>query len=197
MSTHSITQRWYFTPLAVIITGCLVAMVNFGVRSSFGFFTAPVSEAHQWPREIFSFAIALQNRMWGLATQVVGALADRYGAARVLMGGAIAYAIGTLIMAVTGQPLIFTLGGGVIAGIGIAASSFGIVMAALGRIVPPEKRSWAFGIATASGSLGQFIFAPLGAALVSAYGWQTAFLILAASTLLIIPLAVPLLVQNT
>ena len=188
---------WYFLPAVVIVSGCLVAMVNFGVRSSFGLFTAPISEAHAWPREVFSFAMAAQNLLWGIATPIAGALADRFGAARVLMVGAVLYALGTALMASADGPVLFTMGGGILVGIGVALSSFGIVMAALGRIVPPEKRSWAFGIATASGSLGQFIFAPLGGALISAYGWQAALLVLAASTLLIIIFAVPLMVQNT
>ena len=188
---------WYFTPAVVIVAGCLVAMVNFGVRSSFGLFTAPISEAHQWPREIFSFGIALQNLLWGIATPVAGALADRYGSARVLMVGAVIYALGTLGMAFAEAPLMFHLSAGIMIGIGVAMSSFGIVMAALGRIVPPHKRSWAFGIATASGSLGQFVFAPLGGALISAYGWQTALIILAASTLLILIFSLPLMIQNS
>ena len=194
------TQRQvpcYFTPAVVIVAGCLVAIVNFGVRSSFGLFTAPISEAHAWPREIFSFGLALQNLLWGIATPLAGALADRYGAARVIMVGAITYAVGTCLMAIADTPLLFHLSAGIMVGIGVAMSSFGIVMAALARIVPPEKRSWAFGIATASGSLGQFIFAPLGAALISAYGWQNALMILGASTLLIVIFAVPLLVQNS
>lgn len=194
------TQRqvpWYFSPAAVIVAGCLVAIVNFGVRSSFGLFTAPISEAHAWPREIFSFGLALQNLLWGIATPLAGALADRYGAARVIMVGAITYAVGTCLMAIADTPLLFHLSAGIMVGIGVAMSSFGIVMAALARIVPPEKRSWAFGIATASSSLGQFIFAPLGAALISAYGWQNALMILGASTLLIVIFAVPLLVQNS
>ena len=192
-----ISTRWYFTPSVIIVAGCLVAMVNFGVRSSFGLFTGPISAAHEWPREIFSFALALQNLLWGVATPVAGALADRYGAARVLMVGAVSYAIGTVIMAIAEAPLLFSIGGGILVGIGVAMSSFGIVMAALGRMVPPEKRSWAFGIATASGSMGQFIFAPLGGALISAFGWYNALLFLAASTLLIIVFALPLMVQNT
>jgi MFS family permease len=196
MTTVASPIRWYFLPAVVMVAGCLVAMVNFGVRSSFGLFTAPLSAAHEWPREIFSFAIALQNLLWGLATPIAGALADRYGAARVLMVGAVTYAIGIAIMAFAEAPLLFNIGGGILTGIGIALSSFGIVMAALGRIVPPEKRSWAFGIATAAGSLGQFVFAPLSGALISAYGWHAALIILAASTLLIVPFAVPLLVQN-
>jgi predicted MFS family arabinose efflux permease len=198
MTTITAKQTpWYYLPAVVIVSGCIVAIVNFGVRSSFGLFTAPVSEAHAWPREYFSFAMALQNLLWGLATPVAGAFADRYGAARVLIAGAIFYAIGTAIMAYADQPLLFHLGGGIMVGIGVAASSFGIVMAALGRMVPPEKRSWAFGIATASGSLGQFIFAPLGGALISAYGWHVALLVLAASTLIIIVFALPFMSQNT
>ena len=188
---------WYFKPTVILFAGCLVAIVNFGVRSTFGQFTLPISEAHGWPRETYSLAIALQNLLWGIGTPMAGALADRYGSARVLMVGAVLYAVGIVTMNVAGTPFIFHLGGGIIVGIGIALSSFGIVMAALGRIVPPEKRSWAFGLATASGSLGQFIFSPLVGALIAAYDWHTTLLILAASSLLIIPFAVPFLVQNT
>ncbi|TMJ41538.1 MAG: MFS transporter, partial [Alphaproteobacteria bacterium] len=140
-------------------SGCLVAMVNFGVRSTFGLFTTPISELHAWPREIYSIAIALQNLLWGVATPFAGALADRYGSARVLMSGALFYAVGTVLMASAASPAMLYLGGGALVGIGIAASSFGIVMAAFGRLVPPQKRSWAFGIATAAGSMGQFVFA--------------------------------------
>jgi predicted MFS family arabinose efflux permease len=168
-------------------------MVNFGVRSTFGLFTAPVSEAHQWPREVYSLALALQNLLWGAATPIAGAFADRYGSGRVLIGGGIAYFIGTLIMAYADVPLVFHLGAGILVGIGIAFSSFGIVMAALGRIVPPEKRSWAFGIATAASSMGQFIFSPFAGALISAYGWQQSLVILAFSSLLIILFALPFL----
>jgi predicted MFS family arabinose efflux permease len=188
---------WYFTPSVIIVAGCLVAIVNFGVRASFGLFTAPISDAHAWPREYFSFAMALQNLVWGLATPIAGAFADRYGSARVLMAGAVIYAVGMLFMAFAETPLLFHFGGGLLVGTGVAASSFSIVMAALGRIVPPEKRSWAFGIATASSSLGQFIFAPLGGALIAAYGWHAALLVLSAATLLILIFALPLMVHNT
>jgi predicted MFS family arabinose efflux permease len=197
MNANPALPRWYYAPAVIIVAGCLVAMVNFGVRSSFGLFTAPISEFHQWPREVYSLAMALQNLLWGVATPFAGALADRYGAARVLMAGAIAYAIGTATMAYADTPAVLHLGGGILVGIGVAASSFGIVMAAFGRIVPPEKRSWAFGIATAAGSMGQFVFAPLGGAFIAAYGWHTALLLLAASTLSIIVFAVPLMAQNS
>lgn len=188
---------WYFTPTTILFAGCVVAIINFGVRSTFGQFTLPIGVEHGWPRETYSLAIALQNLLWGIATPMAGALADRYGSARVLMVGAIIYAVGIVMMNFAGTPFMLHIGGGIVVGVGIAMSSFGIVMAALGRIVPPEKRSWAFGLATASGSLGQFIFSPLVGALIGAYDWHTAMLVLAASTLLIIPFAAPLLVQNS
>ncbi|WP_395662564.1 MFS transporter [Aestuariivirga sp.] len=198
MSASDITRTpWYHTVTALLVAGCLVAIVNFGIRSTFGFFTLPISEAHGWPREIFSFAMAVHNLVWGLATPVAGMLADRYGSARVLMTGAVIYCLGLIMMAFTETPFMFNVGGGLLVGIGVAFSSFSIVMAALGRIVPPERRSWAFGIATASGSMGQFIFAPLGAALIAAYGWQNALLVLAGLSLLIILFAAPLMVHNT
>ena len=197
MLITSKSTPWYFTPTVILFAGCLVAIVNFGVRSTFGQFTLPISEAHGWPRETYSLAIALQNLLWGIATPMAGALADRYGSARVLMVGAVLYAIGIMMMNYAGSPFMLHMGGGIVVGIGIAMSSFGIVMAALGRIVPPEKRSWAFGLATASGSLGQFIFSPLVGALIAAYDWHTSLLLLAASSLLIIPFAFPLLAQNS
>jgi len=196
----TITQKstpWYFLPATIIVAGCMVSIINFGVRSTFGQFTLPISEAHHWPRETYSFAMALQNLLWGIGTPFAGALADRYGSARVLMVGAVIYALGVVSMNYADAPILLHLGGGLVAGLGIALSSFGIVMAALGRIVPPEKRSWAFGMATASGSLGQFVFSPIVAAMITAYDWHTAIYMLAASCLVIVPLAAPLLVQNT
>jgi MFS family permease len=194
--TVSARTPWYYIPTLVIIAGCIVAMMNFGIRSTFGQFTGPVSESFGWPRETFSFAMALQNLVWGIATPVAGALADRFGSARVLMSGAVFYCIGILLMNSTSTPWLFHMSGGVLVGIGIALSSFGIVMAALGRIVPPEKRSWAFGIATAAGSLGQFVFSPIVGALIPAYGWNVALTVIGFTALLIIPFAIPLLMQK-
>ncbi len=196
-ATAPTVTPWYFKPSAIIVTSCLIAIVNFGVRSTFGQFTLPISEAHQWHRETYSLAIAFQNLLWGIATPIAGALADRYGSSRVLMAGAVLYALGVAMMNYAGTPWMMNVGGGLIAGVGIAMSSFSIVMAALGRLVPPERRSWAFGIATASGSLGQFVFSPIAGLLISAYDWHVSLLVMAASTLIIIPLALPLLIQNT
>ncbi len=188
---------WYFNPMTLLAAGCIVAIINFGVRSTFGLFTGPITDANGWGRETYSLSIAIQNLLWGAMTPIAGALADRYGSARVLITGALIYALGIVVMANADSAALMHLGGGLLAGTGIAFSSFGIVMAALGRLVPPEKRSWAFGLATASGSLGQFIFSPTTAAAITAYGWQNALYGLAASSLLIILFALPLLVQNT
>ena len=188
---------WYFQPKTILIAGCLVAIINFGIRSTFGLFTLPFSEAYHWPRETYSFALALQNLMWGLATPVAGMLADRFGSARVLMAGAVIYALGVLGMNYSTTGTMLDLTGGILVGIGIALSSFSIVMAALGRLVPPEKRSWAFGLATASGSMGQALFIwPVGQT-ISSYGWNSGLVALAIAALFIIPLAAPLLIQNT
>jgi MFS family permease len=188
---------WYFNPMILLLAGCIVAIINFGVRSTFGLFNPHITTFHEWPRETYSLAIAIQNLIWGAMTPVAGALADRYGSARVLISGAVVYTLGIVMMVHADTESIMHLGAGLLVGTGIAFSSFGIVMVALGRLVPPEKRSWAFGLATASGSLGQFIFSPTTAAAITAYGWQNALYGLAASTLLMIVFALPFLVQNT
>jgi MFS family permease len=167
------------SPWVLVIAGCLIAMVTLGVRAIFGLFVEPLSQAHGWGREIFAFAIALQNLVWGAAQPFAGAFADRFGAARVLAGGGLVYAAGVVLMAMSPTPLAVTLSGGVIVGLGLAGASFTIVLAALGRLLPTHKRSWGLGIATASGSLGQFLFAPVGQAFISGYGWQTALMLLA------------------
>lgn len=167
------------TPAVVVGCGCLIAVLTFGIRSSFGLFTAPISDAHGWGRETFALAIALQNLIWGAGQPFAGALADRFGSARVLAVGGLLYALGVALMAVADTPLAMNLTAGVLIGLGLAGGSFTIVMAALVRRVPPERRSWAMGIATSAGSLGQFLLAPLGQAFILAYGWQTALLLLA------------------
>ena len=184
--------RWYYDPTVLIVAGCLVAVVSFGARATMGLFTYPISEAHQWHREVYGFAMALQNLIWGIFQPIAGGFADKYGTPRVLIVGALLYAAGIALMPFSDTPGLMYLTGGVIAGVGIATASFTLVMASFGRLVPPEKRSWAFGIATAAGSLGQFIFAPLGQAFIAAFGWQTALMLIGALVLLIIPLSLPL-----
>jgi MFS family permease len=192
MNAQAAQLRWYYSPSVIIIAGCTVAIISFGARASMGMFTHPISEFHQWPREVFGFAMALQNLLWGVFQPIAGGFADRYGATRIIIAGAVIYAAGMILMAFSHTAALMYLSGGLLVGLGIATASFSIVMAAFGRLVPPEKQSWAFGIATAAGSMGQFIFAPLAQAFIIAYGWQSALIYIALVVLLIVPLALPL-----
>ena len=176
----------------VVVCGCLIALINFGIRASFGLFTGPISSAHGWGRDVFALALAVQNLLWGAAQPFAGALADRFGPARVLAGGGIVYALGVALMPASTTPLLLNLTAGVLVGLGLAGASFIVVISALGKLLPLERRSWAAGIATAAGSLGQFLFAPLGQGFIAAFGWSTALLLLAAFALLIPFLAIPL-----
>jgi MFS family permease len=172
----------------VIAAGCLIALLSFGPRSIMGLFLAPMTEARGWSREIFALSIAIQNIMWGLGQPFAGAIADRYGSGRVLAAGGLIYATGLALMAWAPTPAWLHISAGVMIGLGMAAASFSIVLAAFGRRVPAEKRPLVFGIGTAAGSMGQFVFAPFGQSLIVAYGWAEALMVLAA-----LMLAVPFL----
>lgn len=173
----------------VILAGCIIAAIGFGTRGSFGLFTLPVTEDLGLTREQWGMAMAVQNLAWGIAQPFAGGMADKYGSGRVLAFGGLIYALGVLGMAFSPDTLTMTVTAGVVTGVGIAIASFGVVMAAFGRVVPEEKRSMVFGIATAASSAGQFIFAPLGQGFISAFGWQMALVWIAAILLLIIPLS--------
>lgn len=192
MTASPATPSWAPTtpPLLVLVgCACAISLITFGVRSIFGLFTDPVVETHGWTRETFAFAIALQNLMWGLTQPFAGALVDRYGPVRVLVTGAVCYAAGLALMAVSASPLTLTLSAGVLVGLGMGGASFVTVLGALGKLVPASHRGWALGMGTAAGSLGQFLFAPLGQAFISGYGWQTAALLLAGGVALVVGLA--------
>lgn len=175
--------------LVVIVAACMVGLLNFGVRAGFGLFLEPMSAANGWGREVFATAIAVQNLLWGAGQPFAGAIADRFGTGRVLVAGGVLYAAGTMLMAVSTTPTAITLTGGLIVGMGLAGSSFAIALAAMARVVPEEKRSWALGLGTATGSLGQFLLVPLGQGFISAYGWQTALVLMGCLALLIALLA--------
>ena len=176
----------------VIAAGCLIALLSFGPRSIMGLFLGPMTEARGWSRELFALAIAIQNIMWGIGQPFAGAIADRYGSGRVLAGGGLIYAAGLALMAWAPSAAWLHLSAGVMIGLGMAAASFSIVLAAFGRRVPAERRSVVFGIGTAAGSMGQFVFAPLGQGLIANYGWSQALMVLAAVTLAIPFLAIAL-----
>jgi MFS family permease len=176
----------------IVLCGCLISLVTYGARTSFGLFAEPVSGGRGWGLETFALAIAIQNLLWGLGQPFAGAVADRYGSARVLAAGGAVYAAGVALMAASTTPLAFHLSAGVLVGLGLSGGSFTIVIAALGRLVPEERHSWAMGLATAAGSLGQFVFAPVGGALLALYGPQAALVLLACCVAVVPALAVAL-----
>src|SRR4051812_31093139 len=180
---------WRSAPV-IIVAGCLIAAVGFGPRSTMGFFLTPMTTENGWSRETFALAIAIQNLVWGVAQPFVGMIADKFGTARVLTGGALLYALGLALMSQTTDPLALQLTAGVLVGVGIAGAAFLLVLAAFARLLPEHMRTLAYGLGTAAGSAGQFVFAPLGQAFIHNYGWRTALLIMAVIALLVPLLAI-------
>ena len=177
------------TPIVVIVAGCLIAMIGFGIRSAFGLFLEPMTLAKGWDRETFGLAMAIQNLLWGIGVPVAGMIADKFGPSRVLAVGAVVYTVGVWGMATADTSFELYLFGGVLTGLGVAFTAFSLAMAAMAKVVGPERRSLALGLGTAAGSFGQVVFSPLGQSFITVYGWESALLMLAASALFIIPLA--------
>ncbi len=177
------------TPTVVLICGGLILTLVLGIRHSFGLFLQPISQDMGWGRETFALAIAVQNLVWGATQPFAGMIADRYGSARVVLGGMALYVLGLVAMAYSHTPAIFVLTSGVLIGIGLSGVTFSVISGVLGRRFPPEKRSMALGISAAAGSFGQFAMLPLAQWLLSNVGWFGALLAMAGVGLLIAPLA--------
>ena len=181
------------TPAVILICGALVSALGFGPRSTLGFFQLPMLDANGWGRNVFALALALQMLLWGAGTPIAGAIADRYGAARVLVVGAGLYVAGLLLMAYGGNsPGVFYLSAGVLVGFGLSGSSFQVVLGAFAKLMPPQWRSLSFGVGTAAGSFGQFVFSPLAVGLLDNFGWQQSLVIFALFVALIAVFAIPL-----
>jgi MFS family permease len=183
-------------PAVILACGGMILMLALGTRQSFGLFLRPMSLDLGWGREAFSFAIALQNLVWGLAMPFAGAVADRFGAGRVLAIGGLAYGLGLAAMAYSATPFAFNIAAGLLVGLGLACTGFGVVLAVVARAFPPEKRSVAVGIAGACGSFGQFAMLPASQTLISGYGWLAALLTLGVFASLMIPLGAALAGRN-
>jgi len=184
----AMTGAWR-TPLVILVCGCLIGAVGFGPRAALGLFLTPMSSAYSWGRDVFALALAIQVIVWGTAQPFVGAIADRFGTMRVLSAGAVLYCAGLTLMAYSTTPGMLDLSAGVLTGLGIAGSSFTIVIAAFGKLMPPHMRSLSFGAGTAAGSFGQFLFSPLAVGFIDHLGWQHALIAFGIITLLVIPLS--------
>ena len=188
-------MRWR-TPVVILVCGGIILGLALGTRQSFGLFLRPMSMDLGWGREAFSFAIALQNLIWGCAMPFAGAIADRYGAGRVLAAGGLAYGAGLIAMAHSTSPLAFNVAAGLFVGLGLACTGFGVVMAVVARAFSPEKRSVAVGIVGACGSFGQFAMLPWAQGMISGFGWLNTLLVFGALAFLMIPLGTALAGRN-
>ena len=177
---------------AVLISACLLLVMSFGYRAGFGLFMVPMSEAREWGRDVFGLALAIQNLSWGVCAILAGALADKYGNLRVLLGGVALYAIGMIGMSVSSTETQIVSTAGLLVGAGVAGTSFGIVLPSIARAVPEEKRARALGIGTAAGSFGQFLVVPVIASVVDLFGWMHSLQFLGISAFLMALLCIPL-----
>ena len=177
------------TPVVVLACGGVILTLSLGVRHNFGLYLQPMTMDLGMGRETFAVAIALQNLVYGFAQPFTGMIADKLGAARVLIGGTLLYALGLVLMSMANTAWELNLSAGLLIGVGLACSGFSIVYGVIGRAFPPEKRTVALGIAGAAGSFGQFVMLPYGQVLINAMGWHTALVILAATVLLVVPLS--------
>ncbi|MDP2016787.1 MFS transporter [Hydrogenophaga sp.] len=173
----------------VLACGAMIVTLSMGIRHGFGLWLQPITQAQDWTRENFAFALAIQNLSWGLFGIFAGMAADRFGAFRVLIGGAVLYGLGLTGMALTTTPMTFALTAGVLIGAAQAGTTYAVIYGVIGRQISAEKRSWAMGVAAAAGSFGQFLMVPVEGWLISSFGWQEALLFLSAAVLLIVPLA--------
>jgi MFS family permease len=181
----------------VLVAGCLIAVLAFGPRSSTGMFLLPMTGEFGWGRDVFGLAIAIQNIVWGAAQPFAGAVADRFGVVRVMWIGAAFYALALVLMSYASTPGLLHLSAGVLFGFGLAGCSFNVVIAAFGKLLPPEWRTLSFGAGTAAGSFGQFLYPPLANGLIDQFGWQETLIVFGAIMLLIMPLSLALASRST
>jgi MFS family permease len=183
------SQGFSRSALLAIGAGSFIVLLSFGIRSSFGLFLQPMSMDLGAGREMFALALAIQNLVWGAAQPFIGMIADRWGVARTIAVGGLLYAGALYLMATAASAFELHVSAGLLIGLALGGTGFGVVLAAVGRAVPAEARSMALGITTALGSFGQFVMPPVGQALITSYGWQSALMLLALAALLMIAAA--------
>lgn len=173
----------------LLMASCVLLTINLGIRQSLGLFITPMTDDLHWSRSVFALSFALQNLLWGAGQPVAGVFADRFGAMKTIIGGALIYTASLVFMATWHDPLVYNFMG-VLLGIGFAGCSLSIVLAAISKAVPPARRGLAIGIAMAGGSFGQLAVPPISQVLIGGLGWLPALLVLAGSSLLMVPLAI-------
>ncbi|BBK42680.1 MFS transporter [Allostella vacuolata] len=175
-----------------ILAGSLIVSAAMGIRQTFGLFLGPFSLDHGLPVTVIAFAIAIHNLVWGVAQPFAGAATDRFGAAPVVAAGAVLFALGLVVAALSTSGPMLVLGLGVLVGIGVSCTSFGVVLSAVGRAASPARRSMAMGLASAGGSLGQVVLVPLTQWISDQSGMASALIVLAGCILAAAPLGLVL-----
>ncbi|KAG0933564.1 hypothetical protein G6F31_016288 [Rhizopus arrhizus] len=186
-SSPDVSRLWL-----LVLAGGIVMGLALGVRHVQGLFLLPVSMDRGWSRETFAMAMASQNLTWGIAQPFTGMVADRYGSAKVIVVGLAFYALGLAGMAYAATAAAFLLTAGVCIGLALSGTAFAVIYGALSRLVPPERRGWALGVAGAVGGLGQFTMVPAAQWLIAGWGWVYALLVFALLLAIVLPLARPL-----
>ena len=186
----AIDERKWRTPAVVMVAGCMIAIVGMGTRGTLGLFLEPMSSSLSWSRETYALAMAIQNLLWGILLPFAGALTDRYGASWVISAGAVFYALGLWGMSSADSVLMLHISGGILMGLGSAFVAFNLAIAAMVKVVGPERRLLVMGIGTAATSTGQLIFSPMAQGMISSFGWSDALVYLSFISLLIISFAV-------
>ena len=177
------------TVVTVLIVGCLISLIGFGIRSTFGLFLEPMTVDRGWSRETFALAMAIQNLLWGAGVPIAGALSDRFGPVKVISVGAFCYCAGTLGLAFAESSFALHFFGGILTGFGVSFSAFSLALAAMAKVVGPERRSMALGLGTAAGSFGQVVFSPVTQGFIATFGWSHALFFLATVALSLFALA--------
>ncbi|WP_335954410.1 MFS transporter [Acinetobacter guillouiae] len=189
MSVQQDDTRFSKPLIYMLIGSAFILALSLGVRHGFGLYLVPMSHEFGWSHQVFSLAIAIQNLFWGAVQPFTGALADRYGSKKIVAIGGVLYTIGLLLMSISSNVLLLDISVGLIIGLALSATSFSVLLSAVGRAAHPSKRSMAMGIASAAGSFGQFIMLPTTLLLIKNFGWSSALVITAMLIVLIVPLA--------
>ncbi len=179
MSGPATTERRRLPLSLVIAAGGIITAISLGIRSTFGLFLDPVVETLDTDRGTFALAIAVQQIVWGLSQPVAGAISDRFGAARTLAAGSVLYGLALVLMSTAGSASMLILSAGFLVGLAIGAASFAVVLSAVGRMVPPLRRTMALGVVSAVGSLGQFVLIPVVRVRIDATSWESTAVVLA------------------
>jgi MFS family permease len=184
MAEPRTTNRWL-----VLACGAAILALSMGTRHSFGLFLQPISDAHGWGRDVFAFAIALQNLVWGVSQPFTGMVADRFGAGRVVLTGAVLYVVGLVAMAFAQTALALSLSAGLLVGLGLSGTTFSVILGVVGRVMPQVSRSMAMGVCSAVASFGQFAFLPATFSFIGTMGWASTLLVLSGIAALVVPLS--------